>query len=268
MKNKVFGFASTVLVLVASIGTAQGQLPTCIVSTDHVMNYSCSGTGWYGGLTQCAHRTVSCTLNNNPITTPLGITYGYTNPSNSNGTIVFFSYAGGTSPSDTSYNEATYAAYYDSKGFQVVQTMWDNGSGTDSNSDWEDTGFSGAGAKNVGYAAGRPAAFLNFVRYGSPTGGSALYTAGGMCAQGNSAGGGAIAYILAWYGGYSYIDHAVFLSSPPLSDFKQGCSVTPQRPVPVTVCPTGQLGCSGTPSWQAWPQYTAARTRGRQGDDA
>jgi hypothetical protein len=49
MKNKVFGFAATVLVLVASIGTAQGQLPTCIVSTDNVMNYSCSGTGWYTG---------------------------------------------------------------------------------------------------------------------------------------------------------------------------------------------------------------------------
>lgn len=68
-----------------------------------------------------------------------------------------------------------------------------------------------------------------------------------MCGQGDSAGGAALVYALAWYseganmGGF--IDHIELLSSPPLSDIEEGCEVTGTN-ITVTVCPTGQLGCN------------------------
>ena len=141
-----------------------------------------------------------------------------------------------------------------------MQTAWDSA--------WEDTGSKNLqqNPRNVGYAAARAAALLSWIDvnlYGTLT----KSTTAGMCAQGNSAGGGAIAYILSWYGGYSYLNHAVFLSSAPLSDLEQGCLVSPQQMFPVTVCPTGQLGCSATASWTAWPQYIDALSGVRQWAD-
>jgi len=111
--------------------------------------------------------------------------------------------------------------------------------------------------KNVGYAAARWAGFLGWVNtnYYVP-----VYQSNpqaGMCTQGNSAGGGATAFILAWYGGS--IDHAEFLSSPPLSDIEQGCFGTTNGPNPVTICSVaGQLGCKGVTQWSASAYYTNA----------
>ncbi len=137
MLNRTFPL---VAVLAAITAIASGQsAPTCTVNTDTVTP-TCTGSGCYSGLTQCKHRTINCSTVNGVTIANLGITFGYTTPSSSNGTIVFLSPSGGTAPADPHADEATYAGYYAGKGFQVVQTQWDSGSGSDSNSDWEDTG--------------------------------------------------------------------------------------------------------------------------------
>jgi hypothetical protein len=122
-----------------------------------------------------------------------GITIGYAAPSVVNGTIVLFSDGAGTAPEAFPGSEGQYANYYYNHGYQIVQTSWDN--------DWEDTGT--GNVKNIAYAAGRVAAFLSWVRYGSSTDGAALYGSGGMCVHGTSAGASAGAFVLAWYGGAS-----------------------------------------------------------------
>ena len=61
-----------------------------------------------------------------------------------------------------------------------------------------------------------------------------------MCAQGFSAGSAAVAYSLAYYGAWSYLDNVELISGPVLSDIRQGCE---QNPPPVTVCGAGQYGC-------------------------
>jgi hypothetical protein len=179
-----------------------------------------------------------------PSVSSLSLTYGVLTPSSPAGTIVLFSDSGGTSPSaETQFAEAYYNA-----GYQVVQTAWD--------ADWED---SGGTTKSIAYAAGRPAAFLNWVRNGSTTGGVGLWTNGGMCVHGVSAGSAAAAYVLAWYGGSSYIDKFSALSGPPLSDIEKGC-IKPLASS-VEVCPPGQLGCNSTNSpsnWMQAPKYSDA----------
>lgn len=115
-----------------------------------------------------------------------GITVGYATPSPSNGSIVTLSYGPGTSPELPPGHELTFAQYYFSKHYQIVQTAWDT--------DWEDTGT--GNVKNIAYAAARVSAFLNWVRYGSTTGGAGPYGSGGMCIQGTSAGGGGAAFVL------------------------------------------------------------------------
>jgi hypothetical protein len=73
-----------------------------------------------------------------------------------------------------------------------------------------------------------------------------------MCAQGFSAGSGAVTYSLAWYGSAAYLDNVELLSGPPFGDIEQGCRV-PIAPT-VTVCAEGQYGCNGSP-WQDSPAY-------------
>jgi hypothetical protein len=258
MKTAATNLAAKLVLILAALGavSAGQNVPTCTVSTDTVTP-SCTGTLWSPVITSCEHRTITCPTVNDVQIEPLGITFGYGTPPTDHGTVVFFSYEGGTSPSNVNADEATYATYYYGKNLQVVQTAWDSGSGTDTDSDWEDVGYSNN--KNVAYAAGRAAAFLNWVRYGSSTGGPAIYGGGGMCAQGNSGGGGEIAYYLAWYGGYATLDHAIFLSSPPLSNIDVGCATNyyPFNP-DITVCPTGQLGCGNTAPWSSPEIYSDA----------
>ena len=141
----------------------------------------------------------------------------------------------------------------------MVQSAWD--------SDWEDTGTS---TKNIAYAAGRAAAFLSYIK-------TTLYAPihssnplAGMCAQGNSGGGAAIAYTLSWYGSGSFLDKAEMLSSPPLSDIAEGCGVFTGSNLLTTVCPAGQLGCNSAnnpSSWTVTPYYTDARTGVRAWSD-
>jgi hypothetical protein len=77
-----------------------------------------------------------------------------------------------------------------------------------------------------------------------------------MCAQGHSAGSGAMAYALAWYNAQSYLNDVVLTSGPVFADIEAGCQypATPLFQNPVVVCPTGQHGCIGT-QWSDRVQY-------------
>jgi hypothetical protein len=162
----------------------------------------------------------------------LGFTYGIENPQGEiAGTIVFLDGGGDTTP----FGDATYAETYLQQGYQVVSLAWDT--------DWEFT--NGATGNNIQAAACRPATFLQYVY-------EDLNSRGGMCAQGSSAGSGAVAYSLAWYGASSYLDNVELLSGPVFSDIEQGC-VVPSAST-VQVCADGQYGCVG-PQWPDSPAY-------------
>jgi hypothetical protein len=165
----------------------------------------------------------------------IGFSYGFLNPRGEpKGTIVFLEGGGGTD----AYQDPSFPQKYLEDGFQLVYLTWD--------SDWESTGnSSGTSIKD---AACRPATFLNYIYEN-------LYNQGGMCVQALSAGSGAAAYSLAWYGTSSYLDNVELLSGPVFGDIEQGCEV-PHAPT-VTVCPSGQFGCNGEP-WPDPPYYVNA----------
>ena len=193
------------------------------------------------GLT-CYQATVSC-----PNTTGDLITFGYEKPSQNppNGTIVLFSGAGGTTASATPGSEASYAQAYLSQGYTVVQLAWLH--------DWETTNWDPVipNPYNIQTAACLPATFLHYVRYGQNP---VMYSAGGMCAQGASAGSAALAYSVAWYGAADpvagYLDKLELISGPVFSDIAQGCYVPPppQTVTPVNICSGNPSYCVGWPS--------------------
>lgn len=173
----------------------------------------------------CFSATISC-----PKINDIQVTYGLLGK-DTNGTIVLFNGRGGTIVGNVAH-----IAAYSSKGFQTVQTLWPT--------DWEDTG-AGAGT-NVKLAACRPATFMNYVF-------QTIHSAGGMCAEGTSAGSAAIAYALAEYGAGSYLDNVELLSGPVLTDIALGCN--PRTRV-VNVCASGcQTGTPPEGGWPDPPQY-------------
>jgi len=184
--------------------------------------------GYYPGMTCYTGQVEAC-----PNTVSLGFTYGSLNPAQDPpaGTIVFLEGEGGT----VAYTDPVYAQKYLQQGFQVVYLGWDT--------DWEFTGNNtGTSIKN---AACRPATFLQYAYQN-------VYTNGGMCVQGASAGAGAVAYALAWYGLATIIDNVEMLSGPVFGDVKQGCIVP--RASSVNVCATNQYGCNGD-QWSDDPTY-------------
>jgi hypothetical protein len=183
--------------------------------------------GYYAGMTCFRGELDGCQNADN-----LGFTYGYENPGEQpSGTIVFLEGSGGTS----AYVDPSYAQTYLRKGYQVVYLAWDT--------DWENT--EGSAGSSIKDAACRPATFLQYVYQN-------VYTRGGMCAQGASAGAGALGYSLAWYGSSSYLDNVELLSGPVFGNIEQGCVVP--NPPKMTVCPYGELGCVGDP-WYDSPSY-------------
>jgi hypothetical protein len=182
--------------------------------------------GFYPGMSCFRGKVQEC-----PNTVDLGFTYGVEQTGDEPaGTIVFLEGGGGTNPSD----DPGYAQKYLEHGFQVVYLAWDT--------DWEFT--NAAKGTSIKDAACRPATFLNFVNEN-------LHSRGGMCAQSLSAGSGAAAYSLAWYGSSSYLDNVELLSGPVFGNIEQGC-VVPNAPT-VNVCATGQFGCNG----EEWPDSPA-----------
>ena len=194
------------------------------------------------------------TLSGCPGAEDLQFVYGVATPSGTPaGTIVILSGMGGTTASD-SPSDVTYVQYYLSKGYQVVQIAWGP---TAPGIAWEYTNVStGTNPPNIRVAACRPASFLNWVRNGSSPGSVGIWGGnGGMCAQGESAGGAAAAYALAWYNagaatasfGAGYLDKVLFKSGPTLSDIERGCQV-PNNQYAQICSGSSQVGCVG---WNA-----------------
>jgi hypothetical protein len=183
----------------------------------------------------------AATVINCPGDDNLQFVYGVENPTGTSGTIVMFSGGGGGVASDLA-TDPSEIAYYVSKGYQVVQIAWGPGTSGDG-LDWEYTSANLSSGTNILTAACRPSTLLNWVRNGGPYA-SGLWTSGGMCAQGESAGSGAIAYALAWYSAGSYLDKVLLKSGPVFSDIEQGCEVPNNQYT--TICSgSGQAGCVG-----------------------
>jgi hypothetical protein len=211
-----------------------------------------SGTNEFAGGMQCyTGNTIACTGSDT-----ITFSFGYATPSGTpQGTIVLLPGGGGQDAGPE--QEKKFAAYYYGKGYQVVQLQWDT--------DWEDVnnGNPPGYTPNIEVAACRPATFLSYIylNYYSPIQ-HELNTAG-MCAQGFSAGSGALGYALAWYGAYKtasktqyHLDKADLLSGPVFSDIEQGC-VVPQASSP-TVCSGSPSYCQlgGLAPWMDHPWYT------------
>jgi hypothetical protein len=194
--------------------------------------------GFYPGAS-CYQATVSC-----PGTEDIGVTYSYSNPSGiPRGAIVMFNGSGGTEAFGTGYGQHSYVTTYLQAGYQVVQTAWDT--------DWEITSSQGSQGPKI--AACRPATLLNYFHQNFYKGD------GGMCSQGASAGSGALAYALSYYGSGDYLDKVELLSGPVFGDIEQGCE-EPDGPS-LTVCSRGQYGCVGQ-QWTLRPQYVQGAQNG------
>ncbi|MGA2414344.1 MAG: hypothetical protein ABSF59_07840 [Candidatus Sulfotelmatobacter sp.] len=205
----------------------KSPLPLGTINPGTIRRLQSCPVGYYGGMSCFRGRVENC-----PNTATIGFIYGVEDPGGSiAGTVVFLVGGGG----ENAYQNSDFARAYLQQGFQIIYFTWD--------SDWEATdGNNGASIKA---AACRPATFLNFVDQN-------LHSQGPMCAQALSAGSGAAAYALAWYGAGSYLDNVEMLSGPVFGDIEQGCVVP--NPPKLTVCDFGQLGCEGD-SWLDPPSY-------------
>lgn len=241
----------TMVVGSSTIWAQSNPLPLGTVSLSNRLS-SCP-SGLHGSLplpqAVCYTATVSgCSSHQTGVVIPsLQATVAVSTPPSWTGTI--FLHGGGTgedyfdAKSNTG-NSPSYANQYYNAGFQVVQIAWVG-------STWSDNANDPA-VKVMKYEACRPATLLNFV-YNHFNGGA---SGGAMCAQGHSAGSGAMAFALAWYGAGSYLNDVVLTSGPVYANIEAGCQFpyATQFKSPITVCPTGQLGCVGS-SWTDAVQY-------------
>lgn len=179
----------------------------------------------------------------------LQFVYGVAAPSGTpKATIVFLAGDGGVVAADGPEEQVLLARYVND-GYQVVQIAWGP---HQEGQDWEITNVANAPSILVG--ACRPATFLNWVRNGNSGVGNGIWAGnGGMCAEGHSAGSGAIAYALTWYNagaasaatnGQGYLDKVILDSGPVFSDIRQGCEVPNNQYTTICNSP-GQTGCEG-----------------------
>lgn len=229
-----------------SLGTVSSSTPLT----------SCPNRGFVSGVGMTCYTAV---LTGCPGNDDLAFDYGVAPPSGPpRGTIVFFAGDGGEHAADGPDQTALLSNYV-SAGYQLVQIAWGSGQGMQDGTDWEYTNVNGGtNPSSILNAACRPASFLNWVRNGSGAGvGKGIWGnyGGGMCAQGHSAGSGALAYALAWYNagaatatnGQGYLDKAVFTAGPVFSDIKKGCEV-PNNQYTLMCESPGQVGCRGWPA--------------------
>lgn len=172
--------------------------------------------------TVCYQATVTC-----PNTYQIGVTFSYVSPASPLGTIAIFSGSGGTSPSNETGNDESFASDYYAFGYAVVQTEWGY--------DWEDTNGplpQPIYQYNIQNAACRPATLLSYINS------KANFHASGqpMCAQGASAGSGGIGYGLTWYNTGSFLTNVELLSGPVFSDIQAGCQVGNSPSTCVDIC--------------------------------
>jgi len=235
-------------------------LPPGVISNVHELsnNGQCPGDFFSDATIPavCYKATVTCAdANGVAVTAPLDFYYSQDAPlAPVKATIVIFGGGGGETPSSEIGQESSFAQYYFNNHYQLVQVAWQT--------DWENVNDPTGGTSyppSPLTSACRPAGFLKYVH-------DNLLTATGtpMCTQASSAGSGAVAYSLVWYGdgagGYlnNYVKNAELNSGPVFGDIEVGCKVPPAGtdPVPVRICGSGQFGCSsGTTSWLSGPQY-------------
>jgi hypothetical protein len=226
LSPRIVLFLAFIALCTHSVRSEAQRAPLPLGTVSGVRQLSACPSGYYPGMT-CFQAEMSC-----PNTVDIGFTFGVASPTNrQQGTVVFLDGGGGTIPS----GELDYGKAYLDDDFQIVSMNWA--------SDWENT--MSTGGTSIKDAACRPATFLSYIN-------QTLHGTGGMCAQGDSAGSGAVAYALAWYGAGNFLDNVELLSGPVFGDIEQGC-VVPNAPT-VEVCPFGQLGCDGSP-WPDPPSY-------------
>ncbi len=212
---------------------ARAQMPTVGLTGITTLQSCPSNLGFYTSdpnhPSTCSQATITC-----PNTAPIVLTWSLTNAGATQGTIVFFTSAGGTDAASDPGEEQWFIPGYISAGYQVVQTAWAT--------PWEITNNGSTSYDyNIRNAACRPASVLDYVCQHIYPASNNLQA--GMCAQGISAGGAAIVYSLTWYDAAKFLDKAGLLSGPPLSDIEQGCEIP--NGAGALMCPTGQLGCNG-----------------------
>jgi hypothetical protein len=186
---------------------AFAQLP--LGSVSNVARATCA-SGFATGAT-CYSATLSC-----PKTDDIGVTWGTTGAGP--GRIVFIFGNGATLPGG-----ADLAQEYNDAGLALTQITFA--------SDWEDGG-------DLLAAACRPATLLDYFH---------AQTTGAYCAQGVSAGSGAIAYGMAWYGLGPELNNVELTVGPVFSNIAQGCKV-PDAPA-VTVRPTNGVPFADKPQY-------------------
>lgn len=189
----------------------------------------------------------------NQVTTPnLSLTYSYDTPPTPRGTVVLFTGGSGTLSNVSVLNR--FARDYYNLNYEVVQIAWE--------SDWEQT----TDSLGILTAGCRPAGFLNYVLNTPLLNARLSNPQAGLCAQGFSAGAGALGYVLTFYGDSAQtrnylstdLDNVELTSGPELSDIEKGCHVTVGvQPPPVPICyPGQQYGCSsGTNGWSNSPLF-------------
>lgn len=209
-------------------------------------NASFTPSSFNGDHMHCSQITINCNG-----TQPENVVIGYQNPAVTPVLGTIFTHGGleGLAPFNAENSGSTdnYVHAFLNAGYRVVQIAWNPSAGQTSNgvSDW---GTIGNGfTSNLQVAACRPATVMRYV-YDNIHGGES--GTGAFCSIGHSAGSGAIAYSLAHYGAgdatIGYLDKAILMAGPPLSDLSQGCKITNGSYASnVTVCPAGQMGCSG-----------------------
>jgi hypothetical protein len=199
-------FASVLLaVVVLHIGSAAQTNPLPLGSVSNISAVKCTSEF---NSSACYQATVSC-----PKTANIEVMWGITG-SGTNGTVVFLNGNGGTIPYGSSFQPR-----YTQAGLASIEVAW--------NTQWETAGA--PYAANIMNAACRSATLLNYFH--------SQQTQGAFCSQGFSAGSGALAYALSWYGLGSELDNVELLAGPVFSNITDGCKVPNNTPT-VRIVPT------------------------------
>lgn len=234
--------AASFLLFCAASAHAQNPLPLGMI-TKIVNNAPCTVNGSNPLMepsTTCYALTVDCSNVDSKLM-PLVGTIAVSTPANSKGTIFLHNGSSGTAYLNGPLTPTSYAQAYYTAGYQVVQIAW-------ALPGWQNAYNTDTTLEPLVYAACRPATVLSHVNMN-------FHKTGSMCAQGHSAGSGAMAYSLAMYGSYAYLDNVLLVSGPVYGDVQQGCQF-PNVVSTVTLCPPGaNNGCDTQSSWTDFPQY-------------
>jgi hypothetical protein len=257
-------FLATIVASLATVfvGVSKGQTTLTLGTVSSVTSVTCptiggvsfpTGTACYTGtVTNCPGPDEVGTIDT------IGFTYGILNSTGTAGTIVFFNGSDGTGIAQTLNADAV---YYSSspQDFQTVEVVWQSSSGGPAAWEQTQTGTT-TPPTSIKASACRPATLLHWIRCGNTSsntcssGQTNIYTGGGMCAEGASAGSAAIGYSLAEYGASNYLDNVELMSGPPLSEIDQGCDPANSTQTPTICTGTGtDAFCNngGEGSWKA-----------------